>query len=82
MSQSEFPLYPNTTIITKIVKAKFHVYEYTPFESAKISVVLLDENDLGVKSKFYIIDTSNGFLEWTTDDYLVKWIKTKLQQEP
>lgn len=76
---TEFPMYPNIKIIKVGVKCRFNVYEYTPFVSAKICVVILDEHDVGIENKFFTLDTSNGFNEWSNDDtFLIKWLKEQL----
>ena len=76
---SEFPMYPNVKITKIGVKCKFNIFDYVPFTSAKICVVVLDENDVGIQSKFFTIDTRNGFLEWGNDDtFLIKWVKEQL----
>jgi hypothetical protein len=77
---SEFNIYPNLKKTILIVKAKIHVYEYKVFEHAKIACQLLDENGNLVENRTYILDTTNGFNDWSNDDkYLINWIKDKLQ---
>lgn len=76
----EYPLYPNLTIIHKIVKIRINIFEYNMFESAKISVILLDELDKPIENRLMTIDASNGFNDWNNDDtFIVKWVKDKLQ---
>lgn len=77
----EYPLYPNLTIIHKIVKIRINIFEYNIFESAKISVVLMDELDKPIDNRIMKIDATNGFNDWNNDDaFIVKWVKEKLQQ--
>ena len=74
-----FNVYPNITITKKIVKTTIRVCEYVPFTKAVLSVLLLDENDIGLENKIFVMDVTNGFLEWGSDDkYLVNWVKEKL----
>ena len=73
-----FNVYPNFSITKRIVKAKIGVMDYIPFTSAKISVLLYDDNYSVVDSRIYLLD-SVDFLQWGTDDkYLINWVKTKL----
>lgn len=74
-----FNVYPNITITKKVVKGILRVTEYVPFIKANISVMLFDENDKIIDNRFFVIDTTNGFNEWSNDDkYLVNWVKNKL----
>lgn len=76
-----FNVYPNITVTRKIVRAVLRVMEYIPFTKATIYVVLFDENDKVIDNRNYILDTTNGFNEWSSDDkYLVNWVKQKLTE--
>ena len=73
-----FNVYPNFSITKRIVKAKIGVMDYIPFTSAKISVLLYDENYCVVDSRIYLLD-GGDFQQWGTDDkFLINWIKSKL----
>jgi hypothetical protein len=73
-----FNVYPNFSITKRIVKAKIGVMEYIPFTSAKISVLLYDENYCVVDSRIYLLENQD-FGSWGTDDkFLINWVKTKL----
>ena len=73
-----FNVYPNFSITKRIVKAKIGVMEYIPFTSAKISVLLYDDNYCVVDSRIYLLENPD-FALWGTDDkFLINWIKTKL----
>ena len=77
----DFNVYPNLTKTIKMVKAKYSIITYTPFEKADIAVQLFDENDFPVETRVYEINVSNGFNSWGSDDqYLTNWIKQKLQE--
>lgn len=78
-TNTEFPMLPNIKITKIGIKCRYNVYEYIPYTSAKICVVILDQDDIGIDSKFFILDTNNGFLDWGNDDsFLTKWIKIQL----
>jgi hypothetical protein len=73
-----FNVYPNFNITKRIVKAKIGVMEYIPFTSAKISVLLYDDNYCVVDSRIYLLENPD-FGSWGTDDkFLINWVKTKL----
>ena len=51
------------------------------FESATFTVLLFDQDNKLCDGRYYELDTQS-YLEWNADDsWLVKWVKTKLQQE-
>jgi hypothetical protein len=77
--QSDFNIYPNITITKRIVAGRLSVCDYIPFESAKIAVMLKDENGICVENRIYTLDASNGFNEWgSNDNFLIAWVKNKL----
>jgi len=60
-------------------KFKYVIYDYNPFKYAKITVILLDENNTPVDTRVFELNLSNGFLNWSNDDkFLETWIKTQL----
>ena len=74
-----FNVFPNISITKKVVKAILRITEYVPFIKANILVMLFDECDKLIDNRFYVIDATNGFLEWSNDDtFLIKWVKNKL----
>jgi len=74
-----FNVFPNITITKKVVKAILRVTEYIPFVKASIMVMLFDENDKLVDTRCYIMDSTNGFSEWSNDDkYLINFVKARL----
>lgn len=76
---SEFNIYPNITITKRIVSGRISVFNYMPFDSAQIAVMLKDEDGQCVENRIYTLDTTNGFTEWgNNDSYLVSWVKNKL----
>ena len=76
-----FNIYPNINVSKKIVSGKISVYEYIPFTSARISLLLFDENNIAIDNKFFLLE-GEDFLSWGTDDkYLITWVKTKLRDE-
>jgi len=61
-----------------MVKFRYSIYEYKPFEYAKISVLFLDADDTPVDNAIYTLDTTNGFLDWGNDDkYIETWLRAK-----
>lgn len=79
MNSIEFNLYPNLKKTIVMVKIRYSVYEYKPFEFAKISVVYLDEQDTPIDNKLLELNNTNGFNNWGNDDkYLETWIKERI----
>ena len=77
---SEFNIYPNITVTTRIVKGRISVFDYIPFTSAGVACMLYDANDKAVENRVYLLD-GNDFLSWGSDDkYLVEWVKQKLKE--
>lgn len=71
-------LYPNIKKQITMVKFRYSIFEYKPYEYARISVMFLDETDTPVDNAIYTLDTSNGFLEWGNDDkYIETWLRAK-----
>jgi hypothetical protein len=51
------------------------------FESATFTVLLFDQDNKLCDGRYYELDTEE-YLQWNADDsWLVKWVKTKLQEE-
>ncbi len=82
MSKSpEFNIYPNITITRRIVSGRISVFDYIPFESARIAVMLKDEDGLAIDNRLFTLDVSNGFDEWgNNDSFLIAWVKNKLSE--
>ena len=80
MSQKcDFNIYPNINFSKRIVAGRLSVFDYIPFESAKISVLLKDEDGMFIENRVYTLDASNGFNEWgNNDNFLIAWVKNKL----
>lgn len=79
MNSVSFPLYPNLKKTITMVKLKYIIYDYKPFEYAKITLIFLDENDMPVDTRVLELNKSNGFSSWGSDDkYLEQWIKTQI----
>jgi hypothetical protein len=79
-SKQCFNVYPNITIIKKIVKASYIVEEYLPFKQATLKVIFFDDSDNIIETKRFIIDETNGFNEWAEDDkYLSQFIKKQIE---
>lgn len=79
MNSVEVNLYPNIKKTITIVKFRYNVYDYIPFQSAKIVVQFIDDKGDPVDNKILELNTTNGFNSWGNDDkYLENWIKTNI----
>jgi len=75
----DFNIYPNITTTKKIVSGTLSVFNYIPFQSAQIAVMLKDENGIGIDNRIYTLDETNGFNDWGSNDaFLINWVKNKL----
>lgn len=75
----EFNIYPNISVTKKIVKGRITRLDLTLFESIKIDVILLDEDEKPYKLLQLEMDKTNGYLQYGTDDkYLIDWVKSKI----
>ena len=67
-------------------KFAISVYEYILFESIRISVQLCDENNNVIDKKNYLLE-GEEYSRWSlepffgNDEYLITWVKNRLQQE-
>lgn len=78
--QEEFPVYPNITRSIKICKFKYQVLEVKLFQSIRIVVYLMNENNLLIDSMQLLIEGTE-YTSWSQDDsYIINLIKTKIQQ--
>jgi len=78
MNNFEFNVYPNITVTKKIVKAEVSIVELKLFESARIAVMLYDENDRVQKVHQLMLNKENGYDNWINDTWLVNWIKSQI----
>lgn len=78
MNNFEFNVYPNITISKKIVRAEVSIVKMVLFKSVNIAVMLFDEDGKPQKSHNLILDETNGYELWTTDTWLINWIKTQI----
>jgi len=76
-----YPLYPNLTRTIKLTGFRFNIFDYKPFESCQIGVQLCKEDGIGYETKIFVLDKTNGFLEWSDDQFIVNFIKNKLQED-
>jgi hypothetical protein len=81
MNQEEFyPIYPNIKRIINICKFKYNILEIILFKSVRIAVYLLNENDMVIESRQYLIEGSE-YDAWSNDDkYIIALLKQKIQQ--
>ncbi len=79
---SEFILYPNIKKTIVMNKIRYNVFNYIPYTSAQISVQFVDIDGYPVETKIFEINTSNGFLDWGSDDKFIElWIKEQLNEK-
>jgi hypothetical protein len=67
----------------KIIYCKYQILIdrlYFGENKADIRVILADETEENIKEYYYLI-SGTDYLEWTTDNYLVNWVKNKLRNE-
>jgi hypothetical protein len=81
MNQEEYyPIYPNIKRIINICKFKYNILEIILFKSVRIAVYLLNENDMVIESRQYLIEGSE-YDAWSNDDkYIIALLKQKIQQ--
>ena len=80
MTNFEFNIYPNLTITKKIIKAEVTIVELKLFQSARIAVMLYDEENKVQKVHQLILNKENGYDNWTTDKWLLDWIKEQINK--
>ena len=75
-----FIIYPNLKKTINMVKfTNIQILEYRLFESAYICCDLMDENDIFIEQRQFLLNNSNGFNLWGMDDkFIVNFIKTEL----
>ena len=78
MNNFEFKIYPNLTITKKIVRAEVTIIEIKLFQSARIGCLLYDEDNKIQQSHQLILDQTNGYDNWTTDKWLLDWVKKQI----
>ena len=78
MTNFEFNIYPNITVTKKIVRAEVTIIEVKLFQSARIACLLYDEQNVVQKVHQLILDQTNGYDNWTTDKWLLDWVKTQI----
>jgi hypothetical protein len=79
MNSVEFNLYPNIKKTITMVKIRYNVFDYIPFQSARIAIQFIDDQGVPVENKVLELNTTNGFNQWGNDDkFLENWIKQQL----
>jgi len=71
-------VFPNINRIVKIVKAKFRIIDLKLNESVRVAVYFYNENDLFIEATQFLIE-GKEYDDWHDDEYLIKLIKTKIQ---
>lgn len=77
-SNFEFNVYPNITVTKKIVRAEVSIVQLILFESARIAVMLYDEDNKVQKVHQLILDKNNGYENWISDAWLLNWVKQQI----
>ena len=74
-------VFPNIKRTKTICRAVITVLSMVLFESITLSVSLIDVTDTTLEVKVYTI-TGEEYESWGNDDqYIVNWVKSKLQEE-
>lgn len=77
----EIPVYPNIKKMMTICKAKIRILEIVMFESVRVAVYLMNDQDMVVDSTQYLIQ-GDEYKAWANDDkYLVNLVRQKIQQQ-
>ena len=71
-------VFPNINRIVKIVKAKFRIIDLKLNDSVRVAVYFYNENDLFIEATQFLIE-GKEYDDWLDDEYLIKLIKTKIQ---
>jgi hypothetical protein len=72
-------VYPNINRIVKICKAKFRIIDLKLNDSVRVAVYFYNENDLFIEATQFLIE-GKEYDDWLDDEYLIKLIKTKIQE--
>jgi hypothetical protein len=73
------PITKVKTIIYSKIEIKINKVNFGQ-NSCEINVRVFDENNENEKLFIYLI-SGTDYLEWTTDNYLINWVKQKLRNE-
>ena len=71
-------VYPNISRIVKICKAKFRIIDLKLNDSVRVAVYFYNENDIFIEATQFLIE-GKEYDDWLDDEYLIKLIKTKIQ---
>lgn len=71
------PVYPNIKKTIDITGMKISIMDLELFKSVSLRVVFYAD-ETPVDAKVMIMDESNGYLDWKTDDYIQDWVKKQL----
>jgi hypothetical protein len=74
----EFPV--DYGIVTKLTECRIVKIDITLFTKAEIMVMFYSADGRPNVTQYLVMDQSNGYNEWNSDDnYLIEWVKTHIQ---
>jgi len=62
----------------KVCKFRYTIVELKLFESIRIAVYLLNENDMLIEATQFVIE-GEEYNAWQNDEYIIKLLKEKIQ---
>lgn len=65
-------------VISNMIKFSINNVVVSPFNSATMTVVLVDELNHMIDGMFLTLD-GEAYTAWLTDEYLVDWVKLQIQ---
>jgi hypothetical protein len=68
MNPIEFNIYPNLKKSITLVKAEIKILKLKLFESVRIMVYLKDKNVSVMDTRYFLIDKTNSYNDWTNDE--------------
>jgi hypothetical protein len=81
MNINKYTFYPPVKREIRINQFSIDILSMTLFDNVKIVVHLYDENGLLQDNKFYLL-SGEEYKAWASDDnYIVQYVKAKLQEE-
>lgn len=79
MNIQEINVYPNIKVSKTICKAQITVLDFQLFKSISFMVRLMDENGVVIEARQLVMDKTNGYNEYGSDDnYVLNWVKGQL----
>ena len=79
MDSTKYLLASPITYIKTGVRFSINISSVVLNEFAYIHARVLDDNDVVVDAKFFVLD-GQDYQDWTTDEYLIEWTRRKLAE--